>query len=153
MKIFGIDGQSFELKILRYEFPEEEIADYDSNWLIIEINVNHPKGAWVSSHPSLLTYEVSSLADWLENIDKGEIVDPEECFIEHNLRFQLTNTNPKDKKLRIYFELESRPKWASVDDDRWGEIWVEFQIAEIQLNKAVNELRKQLKTFPQRAKV
>ena len=38
------DGQSLELRILGYQYPDLETEDYDSNWLNVEGKVAHPRG-------------------------------------------------------------------------------------------------------------
>jgi hypothetical protein len=142
------DNTGFELNILKYEFPEEESAQYDSNWLMIEISVNHPKGEWQSSDPSLLTYEAKAIADWLEKIAANEIAEKTLSFIEPNLSFELQD----DKKhFRIYFELESRPSWAASDAAGEKDLWLEIEIDGENLLEAAEDLRRQLNKFPQRA--
>ena len=136
MKLLGSDRQRFELRILGYQFPELENEDYDSNWLIIETNVDHPDGHWISQAPCLLTYEVTRLANWLDKIVKSEEVDPEEYFFEPNLRVWLWNANTQEKKIRIYFELESRPEWAPADGGGIEDVriydgaWLEYEAVE-----------------------
>ena len=40
-----------ELRILGYEFPHIETAEYDSNWLVVAGNVTHStKGSWQFTH-------------------------------------------------------------------------------------------------------
>jgi hypothetical protein len=52
--------------------------------------------------------------------------------------------------LRVYFELETRPSWAS---SAFGEedTWVEFPIEELDLRATAREWRAELSAYPQRA--
>jgi len=101
MKLKTLEGMAFELEIVGYQFPHMETEEYDSNWLMIRIDVSHPKGGWASTDPSLLTYEVADLAEWLEAVYNGESVDPEMVIIEPNLEFQLVVTENGENKLAV----------------------------------------------------
>jgi hypothetical protein len=140
---------SFELKIVGYEFPELADVEYDSNWLEIAINVCAAQGAWTATHPSLLTYEVEHLADWFEGLAEGRPVDDKVHFIEPNLSFEVQGTE-SEKRLRVYFELESRPSWAPWEGVPQKNLWVQFPLSEIDLLGAAQSLRTELSRFPQR---
>jgi hypothetical protein len=147
MQLTGTDGQGFCLRIVGYQFPKQETAEYDSNWLVVECKVFHPSGQWQFRDPCLLTYEASHLADWLELVARDKIVPPsEESFIEGNISFRLDGS-PDDARLRVYFEQESRPAWAASKSD----LWVEFRCSEIDLRLAAKSIREQLALYPQRA--
>ena len=45
MKLASKDGQSFEMRILQYQFPHLETEEYDSNGLIVAGDIIHPKGS------------------------------------------------------------------------------------------------------------
>jgi len=152
---FGTLGEIFfELRIAGYQFPSMETVEYDSNWLMIQISVSHPKGNWASTDPCLLTYEVAQLADWLQAIHDGESVEPVIRFIEPNLEFHLTKTaDGGNKALCVFFQLESRPPWAKATAVGERDLWVEFDLTEIDLAAASRQLREQLQQFPQRTRV
>jgi hypothetical protein len=150
MKLIGANDQAFELRILGYEFPEIEDDKYDSNWLIIEVEVNHPKGSWIARDASLLTYEVDRLGRWLENIANNQQVNPLQSFMEPNLEFIFISPESPSKVLRIYFELELRPSWAPYTGIM-QDLWVEFQVSKLDLQQAALSLWEQLSKYPQRA--
>jgi hypothetical protein len=151
MRLGSPDGSSVELRILGYEFPDVKAEEYDSNWLLIEIDVTHPKGHWVSRDPCLLTYEVARLADWLADISRGKDVNAIQRFIEPNLEFRLISPNPAQRFLRIYFELECRPDWAPGKQGLMRDLWLDFRVSELNLKEAIKSLRQQLAEYPQRA--
>jgi len=152
VKLSEDENTEFELEILGYQFPRLENEPYDSDWLNIAIRVKHPRGSWTATDPSLLTYEVERLADWLEAIADGQRVDSETGFLEPNLNFELRENNGA-KKLRVYFELESRPSWAAADGAGMEDLWVEFSVRPEILRSAAKSLRSQLEKFPTRVGV
>lgn len=149
MKLRSSDGSEFEMAIAGHQFPVIETADEDANWLLIRTTVAHPRGRWTSQDPSLLTWEIQRLADWLEEVARGESVESEQDFIEPNLSFCLHGDSER-RVLRVYFELESRPPWAGYSTAGQRDVWVEFPLAEINLAAAARSLREQLSRYPQR---
>ena len=144
-------GSSLEMTLVGYQFPDLETKEYDSNWLLIKIDAVHSKGQWTSVDPSLLTYEVQRLADWLAAIARGQKVDDTEEFMEPNLSFRLANLDTGARTLRVYFELESRPPWAKSDTANENDFWLEFPLGDLDLEAAARQLRDELRRYPQRA--
>src|SRR5262245_27761306 len=120
MHLSAPDGQSIELRIVGYQFP-------DSNWLTVEGSVCHPSGNWSFRRSCLLTYEVLPLADWLEAIGTGTQERPSVLLTEPNLYFQLWEGG-EGVALRVYFELECRPAWAARKSAGELDLWVEFPL-------------------------
>jgi hypothetical protein len=149
MKFAGRDGQFLELRILGYQFPHIETAEYDSNWLVVAGNVTHPMGSWQFTDPCLLTYEAERLASWMDALAEADRFPTTCAFIEPNLEFRtLLNTNRP--MLRVYFDLESRPQWASSASAE-EVTWVEFPIEELDLRSTARQWRAELSAYPQRA--
>ena len=144
-----VENKSSELKLdlTGYQFPEAENEPYDADWLNVTIRVKHPRGSWTTTDPSLLTYEVKRLAAWFEALADGRIVEPEQGFIEPNLAFGFDHGT---SKLRVYFELESRPSWAAADVAGLEDLWLEFSVTPEMLRRAAASLRSQLESFPAR---
>ncbi len=136
----------FEMRIAGYQFPNNSTADYDSNWLIVEGTVRHPRGDWRFRDPSLLTDEVAHLADWLEAVAAGTEPKPWCGFIEPNLRFEVDRRG-KARVVRVSFGCEARPPWASSGE----EVAIELPVGSANLALAAASLREQLREFPQRA--
>ena len=110
----------------------------------------HPKGSWQFSDPCLLTYEAERLASWIDSVAEGEPL-PTTCgFIEPTLEFCAAGF--QQPVLRVYFELEARPKWSprkrARDDDG---VWVEFPLGELDLRSIARQWREELHSYPQRA--
>lgn len=146
---FNTQDTSFELRIAGYEFPHIANEPYDSNWLVIDLKVKSPQGSWSVSDPSLLTYEVSKLADWLENIAAHNFEEVECCFMEPVLEFR-TNINNQVSNLEIRLFHEALPNWITDRRERQKGISLFFTLTDLDLNSAVAELRRQLQRYPQR---
>jgi hypothetical protein len=149
MPLSGSDGQAIELQIAGYQFPETLNDRFDANWLVIAGRVRHPSGCWIFRDPCLLTFEFAQLAGWLEAVEAGKQDNAEISFIEPNLWFRLGEYDP-GAALRVFFELESRPGWASCRVAFANDLWVEFPLGELDLKRAAADLREQLVRFPER---
>lgn len=58
MIFHGITNQTLDLKITKYQFPKITNCEYDSNWLLIYLNVKSDLGNWQTVDPSLLVGDV-----------------------------------------------------------------------------------------------
>src|SRR5436190_20460131 len=105
MRLGAENGNSFEFSIVGYQFPDADEM-WDANWLLIRVDVRTEDAAWCKTDPCLLTADVAALADWLED-PEGEL-----AFMEPNLAFECLERDGSDARLRVWFELESRPDWA-----------------------------------------
>lgn len=148
MKIDGINSQTVELRIVNYQFPYTLDRDYDGNWLNIYLSVDSQLGKWQITDPSLLTWEVEELVDWLLTLSNN--LEPNYRhleFIEPNLSFELLNY-PTDlvKQIKLAFQLESRPKSAKEDD----EYFVIFEADRDYLKQLASDLTSELKRYPMR---
>ena len=150
MKITGSDGSSLTLTILGYQFPVLEDAPYDSNFLKIQVDVVAPQGSWTAIDHCLLTYEVTQIAAWFDEIAAGNKVCAHLGFIEPMLDLHLIKDAGKDQ-LRVYFEGFMRPSWAGSRSIGQMDLWVEFDLQEIDLRALAQELRFELQHYPQRA--
>ena len=135
---------SVRLSVLRYQFPQITTGEYDANWLIIRGHVSLDNRSWSFSDPSLTTFEIRQLADWLDGLARGDEVEPQCNFIEPNLQFVRTS----DKAIRVSFALESAPPWTKPGDS-WSEHGFEVLIDK-HLQTAAERLRSQLRAFPER---
>ncbi|AIM60327.1 hypothetical protein IX49_07240 [Cellulophaga lytica] len=148
MIFHGINNQIVELKITNYQFPKITDCEYDSNWLLIYLNVKSDCGNWQTVDPSLLVGDVIEIIEWFEKISQNK-TPKYECldFIEPNLAFELIKAGMDFKTVRIKFDLESRPK--SADDKK--DYFVDCKMDNSQLQKVIKGLKKELKPYPIRA--
>ena len=146
----GQNDHKLELSLLGYEFPTIDDDEWDSNWLNIRISATNDQGSWAATDASLLTEEVGRLAEWLQAIAENNEADAELDFIEPNLAFELVEANGL-VRLRAWFELELRPRWAPTDEVPARDLCVDLELARDDLGKAADSLRAQLRRFPPRA--
>jgi len=145
MKLTG-SKTSFELKIVGYQFPDIHKGTYDSNWLVIKVNVIHATvGSWSFQDPCMLTFEVAELVDWLEKCSQNSIPS-NLIFFEPNIRFYLINKNT----LRVYFYAEALPPLVPLESTGEQDFYCDFPISEAILVEASKQLREQLMKFPRR---
>jgi len=99
------NGQFVELKITGYQFPEILDDDWDSNWLMVYINVKSTKKNWNTTDPAITTFELRSLIKWFKSISENKIVKYKEMnFTEPNISFILLNGFDSDKsRIKINF--------------------------------------------------
>ena len=148
MKLFNASGDYLNLSIQGYQFPENNSCYYDSNWLIIVGKVKIGGKVWSFQDPCLLNFEALRLANWLDRIAEESLnKDDYPIFIEPNLDFEIIEAN----KVRIYFNLESRPKWAPSDEAGEDDLFLEFQPNKKMARLASEALRLQLQSYPIRA--
>ena len=142
----GTDNQTLEFRITNYEFPNVTDCEYDSNWLLIYLNVNSKSGKWKTVNPSLLVFEVKDIIDWFADLSLNKTEKKNLTFIEPNLEFDLIKENSNFKTVRIKFDLESRPENADGDKD----YYIDFDMNNSELKNVAEELKLELKPFPNR---
>ena len=145
------DLSEFELRIIGYQFPGFSGDMFDDNWLIVEIRAAPAdERPWRSTDPSLLTWEVERLSDWLEALASGQAVEDAEDFVEPNLRFEVADRDQDTITIRVYFELESRPPWFFADAAGMDDLWIDLRVDTDDLRAAAEDLRRELARFPPR---
>ena len=50
MQLYDTNGYALELTLVGYQFPEMAHEPYDSNWLIIEVDVTTPDQSWRANY-------------------------------------------------------------------------------------------------------
>jgi len=151
MDIHAANGSSFHLKVVSYEFPEQEDEKWDSNWLKIHMAVRLPQGSWSVTTPFLLTYEIEDLANWFDDVVTHTQTENEIGFTEPNLSFDVIKTTHGAICLRIHFAIECLPPWANRTKYGTEDVFADFPLSEIDLRSAAEALRSQLTLYPQRA--
>ena len=151
MILRGRDLSEFELQVAGYQFPGFSGDVFDDNWLIVVGRVAPAdERAWEFRDPSLLTWEVERLSNWLEALASSKAVDDGEDFIEPNLRFEVVESSEGTITLRVNFELESRPPWFFADAAGMNDLWIDLRVDNDDLRAAAEGLRRELARFPAR---
>lgn len=143
----GINKQTVEFEITNYQFPEITDCEYDSNWLLIFLKVKSDCGNWQTIDPSLLVSEVKNIIEWIDKLSENETLNSDYLvFLEPNLEFELKSSTTEKKRIRIIFDLESRPK--SADDQK--EYFVDCEFNNAELKQIASELKKEIELYPER---
>jgi hypothetical protein len=147
MQFIGKDGQQVELRILGYQYPTGVSDDWDKNWLRIYLDVKSDVGFWQTVDPSLTTWEVRELIEWLNNLSQDRNVEfTEMIFVEPNLSFDLLEKSESLKTIQIRFDAESKPQSADESQD----YYVTFQFSNKELETIARDLSHELSRFPMR---
>ena len=146
MIIECINGQFVELNILGYQFPEILNDQWDSNWLMVHINVKSTKKHWESVDPAITTFELKNLINWLKNISDNKIEKYTDMdFTEPNIAFELKNNfDSTTKEIKICFRLEFSPL------KNGKKYSIQFKATNEQLKTYVKNLEYELNKFPER---
>jgi hypothetical protein len=142
------NNYAFNMQLVGYQFPELANVPYDSNWLNVRIDIQHPDGNWTAVDPALLTYEAQRLADWLRNLAAGRRDQGDICFLEPCLEFDVVASEGSSEALKVILAQEFRPPWfTSVDNE---EFELTFPLVAIALLDAAEQLEADLARYPQR---
>jgi hypothetical protein len=143
----NINKEVFRLEIVRYQYPELLTPlDYDSNWLIIKIEVYKDGKNWNRSDPALLTWEAEQIISWFRDVAANKLVNTPLEFIEPNLSFSLQHLGNKKQFIRLSLDLEFLPVPYDDEDD----CFIDFPIHPEMLVTAALDLEVNLSRFPQR---
>jgi len=139
----------FTLSIEGYQYPHLETEPYDSNWLNVRIDVEHPDGAWTAIDPALLTYEGTALIEWLERAAQpgsqaGEIQFMEPCLIFRHV--------PEESLLRVCLECGFRPQRLSESAVPMWEFCLDFSVSPEVLRGCAKSLARALGPYPRRGR-
>lgn len=136
-----------KLNVVGYQFPHLEKEWNDGNWLNIDVQVKHPKGNWQKTDPCLETFELEMLIEWFEKIAKGKEVEKHLYFIEPCLSFEFLKS--EKNCVRVYLNYEISPPWKKDFED---DFFIEFNFNDNELQRIINDLKEQIKSFPVRGK-
>jgi hypothetical protein len=137
VQLSGLFGDRFALTIVDYEFAGDAVKRGDADWLMIRIEVTSDGRTWHDQDPSLDTWEVESIIQWLEAVADGEVPEGSELgFTEPNHRFVFCGSVENRFYLRVF-----------QDDDY---TWVNLHPTRSEIRQAACDLRSQLDRFPSR---
>jgi hypothetical protein len=147
MKLTGQNGTSFELVALRYEFPEDRGDYFAANWLMVRVGIETNGDYWQAEDAALLTFEIPSLAEWMEWVADERAPQPIN-LVEPYLEFERI-AGGVSPVIRIYLGFGFRP--PSHDRTRYSgahDSFVDVRCAPEELRHAAKDLRRILERFP-----
>jgi len=149
MRLCGGEGSEFELRVVGYRFPAEQVDPWDSNWLLVAVRVVSGEGTWEVVDPCLTTWEAARLAEWLDAVGRQEGVVVVSRFVEPNLEFTCRSTPGGLIRLSAGVELETRPPWSH-EVLGPGRLGVEMDVTPEEMVSAARTLAAELVEFPLR---
>lgn len=150
MRITSLDGDSIELRIVGYQFPDSGFSpgDQDANWLVVSGHVRQGDESWSFRDPSLMTWEAQQLVSWLQYASHSR---PEQIdFIEPNISFEVTRSGGDEIVITLTLRGEAAPP-SIAEPDRWdlGCAMV-LRVSRSSLSGAAREWERDLAGFPVR---
>ncbi|MDQ4090118.1 MAG: hypothetical protein M3163_07420 [Actinomycetota bacterium] len=152
MLLHGKEGNELELTLVGYQFPDEERAPWDSNWLLVSVRVLTREGSWSVVDPCQTTWEAKRLVAWLVHAAARDPAAAPMTFTEPNLTVRArtrTTRPPLRVALRVCFALELRPPWLHnvAGSER---LCIDVDVERADLARAAASLLSDLMAFPQR---
>ncbi|SRR6266498_4006260 len=149
MNLHNKKGNEFHLQIVGYQFPDILNEYWDSNFLAVRVNGNYSARPWSFVDSCLTTFEVESLATWLEKLDSNKTSSPHISFTEPSPQFRVVKHKAGNFLLRADLGYIFRKKMPDIFGDK-KTIHLYFPLGEIDLLNQAHLLREQLKNYPQR---
>ena len=148
MEIRGPNSDSFQVRVIGYHSAPSG-DDRESNLLRVYSRASFDGHAWTVIHPSLHTWEILELADWLETLAVSVPPRPEIKFLVPNISLEAQLWSEESVRLRVYFEREHRPIWLE-SSGAGSEVFIELECTPEELKEWAGDLRQQLEKFPLR---
>lgn len=145
------EDRIFGLTILAYQYPDAAGEPYDANWLRVGVEAGTSAQTWRGEDACLLTYEAARLAKWLEDVGSQKPAEQGISFLEPALLFHLVGAHA-ERVLRIHFGNLINPIWrAALQAGQSNDLFLDFPLKHANLVEAGEELRRQLRKYPDRA--
>ncbi len=138
MKLTNRAGSSFSLNIVGYQYPERQDDYWDSNWLVVQIDLQLCEKSWFVIDPGLTTFEVQLLIDWLNQLALNASGEKSLTFTEPYLQFDFITDQNKNHILRVNYRLPPKAGNNSWQDEN---ICIDFPSGQIRLTDAAKELQ------------
>jgi hypothetical protein len=146
--VFNKGDHSIELSFMGYQYPDLTNASFDSNWLMIQLNLHTSDGDYECIEPALLTRDLESLINWFTNLQNHQSAHESVGFIEPNISFRQCGWINNELSLTITLQAEFIPPWI---DKSLDEYKVDVSLSSDELDGVINSLRHQYKQFPKRS--
>ena len=149
MNLRNQKGDEFRLEIVGYQFPDILDRFWDSNWLRVRVSVTISTRSWNVEDSCLLTFEIESLAAWLEGFPSDKSSSRHISFTEPSPQFRFIQHKSGSDLLRVDFGHIFQKKLPDLFGER-KTIHLYFPLSEIDLPYQAHLLREQLSKYPQR---
>jgi len=152
MMLRGRDGAELRLDVVGYQYPHVEADPWESNTLLVAVQVVSDHGTWRVVDPCLTTWEAAHLVRWLGALAAGDTRAVRQAFNEPNVRMSVNGLSSDFELARVHacFELETRPPWLPGPAAGRDTLCVDLDLPRVALRDAAVDLARQLRQFPQR---
>jgi hypothetical protein len=132
------------LDLERFQFPSATDPS-DAAWLIVVGDVSSAGRHWRFRDPCLDLFEVRRLASWLDQVCTRQPPAPL-GLTEPNLAFELRSASDASLVIRVFFELEVRPRWAHEGfvDNQDHDCVIDLDVSTASVMAASRDLLRQL---------
>jgi len=144
MKLIGSDDTSFELALAEREFDDGQARSDPHRTIDLSFAVATEEGSWEETATCMNSYELHTLAEWLEAVARAEPEVEAVEILEANLSFTLSHQSEDEVTLRIGFHLEDRPAWSVIDAPTDEAGFISLRVPREQIALAARELRDDL---------
>jgi hypothetical protein len=149
MMFQGEDRTFLEFKVVGYQCPGATDERWDSNWLIVEGSVKHPRGAWSFSDACLTTFELEQLARWFDGVAQSQPDASDGCFTEPCVEFRYVSFPEPTVEVRLAYECA--PPWQQSHDERIAGVVLRFPLRLNNPREIASSARRYHATFPERS--
>jgi hypothetical protein len=154
VELIGLDGGSFRLVPIAYEFPDTATAP---DWLLVLGEVSGHEGSWSFSSAAMTTEEARRVGVWLHSVAERTVLatgpedEPTFTFMEPNLAFSVASYRAEAVQLRAYFSHGCAAPWLDIDDQlNTYSRFIEFLMPAAEVEVAAKAWLAEIEAFPVR---
>ena len=146
MTLIDVDGRSWTLSVLDYEFPRAgpRSDKWDRNWVRVRLRWEDGTDSWERSDPALTTWDVRELVRWL----RGHLIGTIE-FLEPSLAFERVERTSLAMLLDHGLRPPASAQWTDAGDTS-APVKVEFHSPPSDFVAAALSLAATAKEYPPR---
>lgn len=139
------DGKEFELSLIDEPIPDPQDGFGDTAAMVIAFRVATGEEEWEETSPSINSFQLDGLVDWLESVASGSHDEAEIDLLEPELNFQVVKDAGDWVQVRIRFRLEARPEEMNVDAETTEARHVDLRLPRAAIRAAAASLRQDLR--------
>lgn len=139
------DGKEFELSLIDEPLadPQDGFGDVDA--MVIAFRVATGDEDWEETAPSINTFELDTLADWLDSVASGSHDEAEVDLLGPELNFQVVKDTRDWVQIRIRFRLDDRPEEMAMDAETTEARHVDLRLTREAIAAGAARLREELR--------
>ena len=153
MMLTGPDGNSFQLSLEGYQYPNRASRgeqDEAANRLLVSVEASIHDQAWQKTSPCLLTWEIDQLIEWVEKLPRTDVAHNRLLFSHPGLTFQYAGRVGEHVTLEVYFDYAMVAPGTYFSN--WEEplLWATLRVTTEEAALWLAQLRSERAKFPPR---